>query len=274
LDRPEIYFLHIEKTAGSSLASLIRRAYPQQQAIPVYECPALANLNREQINNYRCYTGHFGTSLYSLLDREIPTITVLRDPFERAISHLLHGERLNEPSTFVWGLVVRAGHWLWDTIENDEIRRRIETPVVGAILRDYQTRTLGVDIDLSSHMGKPIPKIYALIQDAEVGQNMDSILERAKKRLDAMAVVGIVERFDDTVRLVCNYLGIPVPDVAPVMNVAPGHAFHIRHRDSGLISPDLAALIDRITVYDRELYEYARKLMNARLQDVTNRDAL
>lgn len=87
---PDIYFLHIQKTAGTSVASVIRRAYAEEEEMPAYECPDLGKVPLPLLNSYSCYMGHCGTSLFSLLEREVSTVTVLRDPFERSVSHLLH----------------------------------------------------------------------------------------------------------------------------------------------------------------------------------------
>jgi hypothetical protein len=94
---------------------------------------------------------------------------------------------------------------------------------------------------------------------------MEDILERAKRRLDEMAVVGTVERFPESIGLICEYLGIAEPKTPIVMNVAPKHRVTASHREAGTVSPKLAALIDSITTYDRELYDYGSQLLDARL---------
>ena len=256
---PDIYFLHIPKTAGSALATMIREAYPVEEQFLVYEWPHIVKIDRDQIQQYRCYTGHFGTSLYSLLDRDIMTITILRDPCERSISHLLHAERS----------LTRKQRWIWRICPNwikSKFRAGWITPENNTVMGNFQTRSLGVDVDLNPLMGKPGEKDYGfLLRDAEEGLSMEEILTRAKRRLDTMAVVGTVERFAESIGLVCDVLNIPEPETPPVENVAPGHSIQKRYRGSKEFTPEFIAAVDAANEYDRQLYEYANQLLDRRL---------
>lgn len=272
---PEIYFLHIPKTAGSSLASLIRCAYPQEQGIPVYEWQQLVCMSREEINRYRCYTGHFGTSLYSLLDHPVPTVTLLRDPFERVVSQIRHTTRFRRQQG-IWRMYTwRAYLSRWEQETQPGLRKWLEARFVSPCLQDFQTRSLGVDIDLAPYMGTVDTRDYGyLLLETQKGQSMEVILERAKQRLDSMVVVGTVERFADSVELICAFLDIPVPETLPQENVAQGHSISLRYRDSGEISTRLAARIDEITAYDRELYAYANRLLDKQLAQLSRDEGL
>lgn len=92
---------------------------------------------------------------------------------------------------------------------------------------------------------------------------MDVIFERAKLRLERMSVVGVVERLDETVDSLANYLCLPRPAFTPLLNVARSNSRGAIYRHSGLVSDDLARRIDQITSYDRQLYAHACKLMDA-----------
>ncbi|BDI31147.1 hypothetical protein CCAX7_31980 [Capsulimonas corticalis] len=253
---PDIYFLHIPKTAGSSLAAMIRDAYPVQERLHVHQWNHIVRMDRDRIQQYRCYTGHFGTSFYSLLDRNIATITLLRDPCERSISHLLHAER-------DWERKLRGVWWIAPRWMRRKFRDGWTKPHTTSVMGNFQTRSLGVDVDLNPFLGKPSEKDYGfLLRDAQKGQTMEEILERAKRRLDTMAVVGTVERFSESLDLICDFLNIPAPETPPVENVAPGRSIQNRYRASGEFPPEYIAAIDAANEYDRQLYEYANQLMD------------
>ena len=55
----DIHFWHIPKTAGTSVAGMIRRAYSFGECIPAHTVRELVAMRAADIPNYRCYTGHF-----------------------------------------------------------------------------------------------------------------------------------------------------------------------------------------------------------------------
>ena len=271
---PEVYFLHIPKTAGSSLAGLIRRFYPEEDAIPVFEWAELVKMKREEINRYRCYTGHFGTGLYSLLDRPVPTVTLLRDPFERSVSQIKHAAKFDAPKpTMLPGKPLTNLRTLYDHATKSPLELWLGPHYTPIGVEDYQTRQLGVDLDINPLMGKPDKREFSLlVREAGKGEDMDKVFERAKRRLDSMAVVGTVERFAESVELICDHLGVPAPETIPEDNIAQGRSLRVSHRDSGKISARTIADIDAITMYDRRLYEYASQLLDARLKQRSHLD--
>src|SRR6516162_5407089 len=112
--RPDLYFFHIQKTAGTSVADLIRTCYPAGEIIPAYECQSLVRIPRAQINSYRCFIGHFGTGLFSLVDRELSCVTILRDPFEQVLSHMRHADRITKETKLVDHFGAVSGRWVWE----------------------------------------------------------------------------------------------------------------------------------------------------------------
>jgi hypothetical protein len=264
---PQTYFFHIPKTAGSSLAAIIRSAYSSEACLPVYEIPDILTLNHQQINQYRCFTGHFGTGLLSLLDRDVACITMLRDPFEHVVSNFYFWKRML--AQYQGELPSRWNEVNVDIIRYGELRDSINNPVIGKWLANYQIFYLSTDIDLIPFLGQPSSFLWV---ESFYLQELPSIdmterVTKAKKRIEEMAVVGVVEQFAESVSLVCDFIGIDSPAIIPKDNIAPERQAIGKksYRESGLIPPDVVAQIDELTIYEREVYNYAKTLLSEKL---------
>lgn len=51
---------------------------------------------------------------------------------------------MTAPQFLTGAALIRGSLWLWERIANEQIRRWLEKPVVEPLLRDFQTRMLGV----------------------------------------------------------------------------------------------------------------------------------
>lgn len=294
---PRIYFLHIPKTAGSSVAEIIRCAYPQEQAMPAFQNQELLKLKPEDINKYKCYTGHFGTGLLSLLDNDISCVTMLRDPFERAVSLIKFSSRVVSPSDIpdlsseVQKILIAKGivsqlnlpnfnNEMKQIVVKGDLHEIVNHPYLSKMIENTQTLYLGHDINLNNSLHHPNPVLdwshqtavsveYFYMLQLLNGLDTDKIINNAKKRLDEMAVVGIVEHFNDSIRLICDHLGIKQPKNSPERNISPEkHSLKApSYRKSGEISTDIINRIDELTSADQEIYEYGKKLFLKQLRN-------
>ena len=267
MPRRDIYFLHIEKTAGSSLGQLIRSAYPVKAVLPVFRCEQLARLPLKAVRRCHCFTGHFGTALYSLLDRPVSTITVLRDPFERTLSHLgLMHRDIADYAPLLETLPAEVRKEL-EPVRRGDLAGCIHSPFVMGALANYQTRILGTDIDLKTRRHPARPIHWHLMEEPSSDADMPAIFERAKRRLAETLVTGTVERFDETVGLVCQALGVNRPAEIPYVNVSNDRRVESSYRSSGTLPDDQKQRVDQVLAYDRLLYDFADALLTQRMNE-------
>jgi hypothetical protein len=262
----DLYFFHIPKTAGSSVGHFLRSVYPKENRMPFVELKHLGAANREFLNRHRYFQSHVGNLLYPFLDRDIPTITFLRDPFEQSISRLrfmVHHKKGRERFSHLLGWCLelykkRYGplvHWCLDCCYS----------ATGQF--DFQSRMLGLTPSEEFIVkDKMDPRGWHWEQIRQLRRvGMERVLDAAKRRLDSMAVVGTVEQFDESIGLVCDFLGVPKPETPPVERVAPGRSILSSYRNDPTVPPALARIVERNIQYDIEIHRYATELLQRRL---------
>jgi hypothetical protein len=250
----EIHFWHIPKSAGTSVASLIRRAYPASECIPAHTARDLLAMKAADIPNYRCFTGHFFSLLEPLVGRRLPTVTILRDPVEQTLSLLRHCQRYVPGAGFLAPLLARSLPVLWECFP--PIRSRIENAWCPVLMNNFQTRVLAGEFPMPPQIG---PNFYCLTYPflersfCSPEADMDALYARAVQRLESMVVVGTVERLEETVRQISRRFGLPRPRDIPRENVSR----YRTHR----VSAKFLALLEEQNRYDFRLHRLATELL-------------
>lgn len=172
-------FLHIPRTAGTTLHRIIERQYPPEEIFfiqsndPFVDVGEFKALSEEQRAGIRMLKGHMPFGLHESIPGPSTYFTILRDPIERVIS--------------LYYFILRAPqHYLYDTImsENMSLQTLLERKIP-VMMNDGQVRMI------SGTWG-----------NLGFGECNRDVLEIAKKNLrEYFAVVGIAERFDETLFL-------------------------------------------------------------------------
>ncbi|MBX7234834.1 MAG: sulfotransferase family 2 domain-containing protein [Caldilineales bacterium] len=226
MPEPLIIFIHIPKTAGRTLRTVIRGQYRRQQICITSQTAGdpfrdYLNLPAEQKAQVRLVQGHFPYGLHEHVDGPAVYATMLRDPIARVISYYRfvrdHPEHKNHATVMANGLAGFINETQSRQLDNAQLR------------------------------------YLATAQDAPFGACTEAMLEQAIRRMDERFVaVGLVEAFDDSLLLMARALKWRLP-VYRSINVS-------KHRlgDAELTDD----LLDRLRDYnrlDQRLYDYARQ---------------
>ena len=266
--KSKLYFLHIHKVGGNSLVKVLRKGYGENEILPVGLWREIVALPREEITRYRFFSGHFGTGLYSLLKEEPPTVTLLRDPFERAVSQILFWQRVTAKNVQkrIWNQGVLTLKKLAPAVlTGPDLEEALSSPLVRAYLQDYQARSLGIPLNLESWLGKDPQGVnfHELLSEQEKSQvlSRERVVALAKERIDKCLAVGLTERMGDSIRLFCKRVGTHPPFLTPMENRHPlrGRRSFLSYREGKNLSQESIRTLDELVAGDLEVYQYARQ---------------
>ena len=263
-DKPLILFLHIPKTAGLTIAhSLLPRIYRRNEMVSTKftslmqedgECgvgivdsklkssglflgtrrsndlwyphslakvkETLDRMSPEQLSLLRLVHGaHIVYGLHEILSRPISYFTLLRDPVNRVLSHYYYGGEERLPPG-------APGF-------PEDLPKHVEA--------NLQTRLLAGE------------------QDTEAPLAPEEMLRRAKENLNSCVVIGLTERFDETLLLLKKEYGWPMPyyELRNVNKKRPR-----REAAHG----DVLQRIEADNRLDASLYALAQKLFAAQVE--------
>lgn len=248
---PAVIFLHLHKTAGTSLRELLRSRYREEEVYvespppedrirasvemggegtPVRRRPPAKSALRyvheieaippEERRRLRLLMGHFWFGVHELLEQPSTYVTILRDPVERTLSLYHHLVRF-------YGLGIGLERFVSERryrFDNEQTRR-----IAGGLTTDRNS------VDCTPEL-----------------------LEVAKRHLrERFAVVGVTERFEETLLLLGKVLGLSHL-ASPRLNVSDRP-----RRDE--VPKEAIERIEALTVYDSELHRFAEALLEERL---------
>lgn len=229
-DPPEtIIFLHIPKAAGTSFKRILDRNF-QKEEIYFLHSEAdeeageneLKSLPDDVKQRYHLIYGHQYFGLHHYLPGTVSYISILRDPFERAISH--------------YHFVRRVQH---NRLHDDALKVTLEDyvlqEVAGKELDNGQTRRL-----------------------AGVRDNVDcdqAMLEMAISNIENhFKAIGVAERFDETLFLMKKALGLS--------SIYYNHANRTQRPKNEPIPASTIDLIKEKNRFDLLLYDYVQKRLD------------
>lgn len=244
------FFVHLVKTAGTSVRTRLqhhfgeRAIYPDASDAGQTQYFSMAHL-RERVrargDEIRMVTGHFPLCTAEILGGEFTTLTVLREPTERTLSHLSH-------------------HRAWSRKDR------------GKRLEDIYSDPLVFHGMLHNHMVKMLsltPEEAQQVDDVRMNGMLTRVefteerLERAKAGLASVDAVGLYERIDEFFDELTLRFGWDLGPPQHQMRVNP-----LAKMEAGAeVSDSFRARVAEDNAMDIELYRFAQRLCDRRQAD-------
>ena len=223
-----LLFLHIPKTAGSTMYKVLGRQYSRAETLRLEssQIDQFKTLPSAQRGRYRLIEGHLYFGFHRYIPGASTYITFLRRPVERVLSFYYYARSTPD-------------HYLYPQLANE--RLDLKTALARELtseLRNGQTRQLAGD-------------------EWEDPQRVltRTALDRAKANLTHFRVVGLLEEFDASLLLLRRAFGWHLP-------------FYVKENvtkekpDETFLNAETRGLIEEANRLDLELYDYARDLFD------------
>jgi Sulfotransferase family len=221
-----LVFMHIPKTAGTTLYPSLQWNYPPHQTlhidIPKNEMHRMESVPLDYRSSLRLLHGHFAFGIHKYVPRSCRYVTVLREPVARVVSAYKH-------------VLKRTGHEYHERVIKDRID--LEEFIETFWLEEKSNRQIR---DLCNEYDGPVDR---------------ELLEQAKRNLEGFLVVGLTERFEETFALIRRALGLRLP-----FYVTRNVGFPLEPSERAI------ELIREREKFDLELYAFAEHLFDKQVK--------
>ena len=255
---PDLYFLHIPKTAGTSVRAWAEGLFPADAILPAHHLKQLDELPDEAIRRARFASGHFG---WSYVDRanaagKTPEVfTFLREMVSLRMSMLGYAKQLPN-SAFDHVSDVVAGS-MKDVLAAAEDVRMIEF---------VTSENINIEAQLARDPAHSRRVNLFLLYLAGAGNQSDTPVEAtpatfavATERLENMLAAGVVEDMAGSFAILCDRLGLPYLPLGATLN-----------KSEKKLKPSAAysELVRRRNPYSVQLHKQAIDLVAERKADL------
>jgi len=252
----QIYFLHIMKTAGTSLVNAMAARAGSRLCLSQVFLDHIPFLPEPLLQGAALVAGHLGAGVIPRLAPDAKVVTVIREPISRVLSHYSHLRRDPAVVAHTAGLTlpdfIRLPRWR-PLVENFQARHLVhDVDVAGAWVEFSPEEALAA-------LGPPFPPVDALplqflLDYSPLPHSESRLLAAASARLESLDLVGVTDRLDDFYAQLLTHWGQTAEGGLPRDNVGVGT---VRAEE---VPEDLRAEIVAANAVDAALYRRAQKL--------------
>lgn len=241
-DRRKVLFLHIQKTAGTSIVKIARKHYGNDMV----SHGDYVKYSIEELDKVSFVSGHFGYDFASNLMASRYSFTFLRDPIERLLSFYYFCQSRHPQDSPMARLA--------NELDIDEFIQSCETdPIARVHIWNNQVWQLAVGFGRFDKRS-----IYDI--------KADELLDMAVSHLEDFSYIGFTDTFDQDYSNILRELGLPVPGKPVVSNIG------VRRPERTELSGKTRQILQEVTQLDQALYSAARlRRRNARLEMTSSR---
>ncbi len=241
-----VYFMHIPKTAGTTVKTWMKRYYRASQRVDIVRPTSEKIRQAQRPSKSYVYSAHFGRPLFNLIGRsDLAVLTVLRDPIERAVSEFYHYQR-RQAQQLAAGELQPATQKLLD----GPIDAYVADPAFSYIFSNRQTRCLS-GMNMSAAMDQ-------FLKENSINQPSEASFSIAARWLQQIPIIGITEEYERTTELISTQLGIPLEGSRSRQLANRGRAPGQTYRER--LSPATLEMLETLNREDTELYQLGREL--------------
>jgi Sulfotransferase family len=253
LDLKPVVFMHLQKTAGTTIVNIARHFYGNEETVShsdVFMDTNGVHLADKQFlepdyvqnrfNEKQFISGHFGYSFAKQFMDGRYSFTFLRNPVDRLLSFYYFCLTRNPKQFSTYALAQRLSL-------DDFLTLGFTDPVVKSHIWNYQVCQLADGFGTSNDL---MPKD-------------EKLLELAIQHLDEFSYIGFTETFKQDQDRILKEIGITIPVGNPFYNVNLGHPVFEDLPQSS------KTLLLALTELDRALYDTAWKRKKVREDQMT-----
>jgi hypothetical protein len=227
-----LFFLHLPKCGGTTFNGLLHQMFRRDSELyrNPYRRRELLDIRRDELRLYRLIRGHFQyPDIIDKLGFQPRTVTLLRNPIERFISHY---QMCKHPR---WQSKLAAQQDFQVALNSMSFEEFLERPDLTAELANLQYRFLaGFHKDAA---GRPV---------CDYSRPCEGLL-------DHFEVVGLLERFDESLEAFCFVFDLPPITGYDNRNVSPDRDERSR------LSPEVFERVAELNRHDMQLYATAQQ---------------
>ena len=240
-DDDVLFFVHIPKTGGMSLISVLERQFRPPEIFPPHSfmgSEGFEAYSEVERRRFKLVRAHLHAGSFSYVARYIASnpllLTLLRDPVERLVSAYRH-------------IIRHTSNPLHDEL----VRRKVS-------LLEYVTSPDYAHVTANFQTWMVVGALNCHLDPRDIRLSDEARLALARQRLEQFAFVGLTHRYRESLELLYYTFGWPPSDEVPVENAAP-----VRTEREAIDEEVRAAIVERSPL-DVILLAEAERLFDAR----------